>query len=193
MSMKSWYKTEYQVYIYNFCSINLLCHDFWYIRICSCMFVWIWHHPGLFPYLIQLCSQLCAATANILHSICYWPNNNWASLVAQTVKNLPAMQETQVQSLGQEDALEKRMANHCSILAWRIPWTEEPTEAGYSNVVAKSQTRLSNCHIYNNNLCDIVLDTCFLNTGRKEGNVNSYFSLHNYLYLCSLFFHMGSN
>ena len=48
------------------------------------------------------------------------------SLVAQTVKNLPAMQETWVQSLGQEDPLEKRMAIHSSILAWRIPWTEEP-------------------------------------------------------------------
>ena len=48
------------------------------------------------------------------------------SLVAQTVKNLPAMQETWVQSLGQEDPLEKGMANHSSILAWRIPWTEEP-------------------------------------------------------------------
>ena len=42
------------------------------------------------------------------------------------VKNLPAMQETQVQSLGQEDPLEKRMATPSSILAWRIPWTEEP-------------------------------------------------------------------
>ena len=42
------------------------------------------------------------------------------------VKNLPAMQETQVQSLGQEDPLEKRMAIHSSILSWRIPWTEEP-------------------------------------------------------------------
>ena len=41
------------------------------------------------------------------------------------VKNLPAMQETQVQSLGQEDPLEKEMAIHSSILAWRIPWTEE--------------------------------------------------------------------
>ena len=50
----------------------------------------------------------------------------WASLVAQTVKNLPAMQETQVQSLGQEDPLEKGMATHCSILAWRMPWTEDP-------------------------------------------------------------------
>ena len=49
-----------------------------------------------------------------------------ASLVAQMVKNLPAMQETWIQSLGQEDFLEKGMATHSSILAWRIPWTEEP-------------------------------------------------------------------
>ena len=49
-----------------------------------------------------------------------------ASLIAQLVKNLPAMKETQVQSLGQEDPLEKEMATHSSILAWRIPQTEEP-------------------------------------------------------------------
>ena len=47
----------------------------------------------------------------------------WASLVAQLVKNLPAMQETWVQSLGWEDPLEKNMAAHSSIPAWRIPWT----------------------------------------------------------------------
>ena len=46
--------------------------------------------------------------------------------MAQMVKNLPAMQETQVRSLGQEDPLVKRMATHSSILAWRILWTEEP-------------------------------------------------------------------
>ena len=49
-----------------------------------------------------------------------------ASLVAQMVKNLPAMWETWVQSLGQEDTPEKGMATHSSILAWRIPWTDEP-------------------------------------------------------------------
>ena len=49
-----------------------------------------------------------------------------ASLVAQQVMNLPAMQETWVQSLGWEDPLEKEMATHFSILAWRILWTEEP-------------------------------------------------------------------
>ena len=48
-----------------------------------------------------------------------------ASLVAQTVKTLPAMLKTQVQSLSQEDPLEKGMATHSSILAWRIPWPEE--------------------------------------------------------------------
>ena len=48
--------------------------------------------------------------------------------MAQTVKNLPAMWETQVLSLGQEDSLEKGMATHSSILAWGIPWTEEPGE-----------------------------------------------------------------
>ena len=51
---------------------------------------------------------------------------NWASLVAQLVKNLPAVQKTQVRSLGQDDPLEKEMATHSSILAWRIPYTEEP-------------------------------------------------------------------
>ena len=50
----------------------------------------------------------------------------WASLVAQMVKNLHKMRETWVRSLCQEDPLEKGMANHSSILAWRIPWTEEP-------------------------------------------------------------------
>ena len=48
------------------------------------------------------------------------------SQVAQTVKNLPAVWEIWVKSLGQEDSLEKGMAAHSSILAWRIPWTEEP-------------------------------------------------------------------
>ena len=48
---------------------------------------------------------------------------NWASLVAQLLKNLPAMWVTWVQSLGWEDTLEKKKATHSSILAWRIPWT----------------------------------------------------------------------
>ena len=50
----------------------------------------------------------------------------WTSLVAQTVKRLSAMQETQVRALGWEDPLEKEMATHSSTIAWKIPWTEEP-------------------------------------------------------------------
>ena len=52
--------------------------------------------------------------------------SSWTSLVAQAVRNLPAMQETQVRSTGQEDPLEKEIATHSSILAWEIPWTEKP-------------------------------------------------------------------
>ena len=63
--------------------------------------------------------------------------------MAQTIKNLSATQETQVQSLGQEDSLEKGMAVHSSILAWRIPWTEEPGGAAVYGA-AKSLTQLSN-------------------------------------------------
>ena len=58
--------------------------------------------------------------------------------MACTVKTLPAMQETQVQSLGHEDPLEKDMATHSSILAWRIPWTEEP--GGLQFMGLKSRT-----------------------------------------------------
>ena len=59
-----------------------------------------------------------------IQSLC--PFFNWVSLVAQRVKSLPAMQETCVRSLSREDSLEKEMATHSSILAWRIPWTEKP-------------------------------------------------------------------
>ena len=54
--------------------------------------------------------------------------------MAQTVKNQPAMEETCVQSLGQEDPLEKEMAAHSSALAWRIPWREEPGAWGQQRV-----------------------------------------------------------
>ena len=63
-----------------------------------------------------------------------------ASLVTQTVKNLLAMPETRVPSLGWEDPLEKGMATHSNILAWEIPWTEEPD--GLLTVESQSQTRL---------------------------------------------------
>ena len=62
--------------------------------------------------------------------------------IAQLVKNLPAMQETQVQSLGWENPQEEEIATHSSILTWRIPWTEKP--GGLQSMgITKSQTRLS--------------------------------------------------
>ena len=66
----------------------------------------------------------------------------WASQVAHWVKNPPAMQETSVRSLGWEDPLEREMTTHSSILAWKIPWKEEP--GGLVFRVTKSQTKLSN-------------------------------------------------
>ena len=61
------------------------------------------------------------------------------------IKNLPAMQETWVRSLGWEDLLEKGMATHSSILAWRIPWTEEP--GGLWNCKELDMTELTNTHM----------------------------------------------
>ena len=58
----------------------------------------------------------------------------WASLVAQSVKSLPAMVETWVQSLDWDDPLEEGMATHSSILAWRIPWTEEPGGSPWGHI-----------------------------------------------------------
>ena len=66
-----------------------------------------------------------------------------ASLVVQLVRNLPAMQKTQVQSLGWEDSLEEGIATHCSILAWRIPMDRQAWEDAVHGV-AKSRTHLSN-------------------------------------------------
>ena len=69
----------------------------------------------------------------------------WASLVAQLVKNLPGMRDTWVQSLGWEDPLEKGMATHSSILAWRIPWTVLYIYSPWGR--AKSRARLSDSHL----------------------------------------------
>ena len=72
---------------------------------------------------------------------------SWASLMAQTVKNPPAMWETWVRSLGWEDALEEGIATHTNILAWRIP-VDRGTWWAIVHGVAKSWTRLSKFHFY---------------------------------------------
>ena len=80
-----------------------------------------------------------ASSCHLKIDTCYLPL--WASLVAQSIKNPPAMQETQVGSLGLEDLLENGMATHSSILAWRIPGQESLVE--HTPWSDKSQTRLS--------------------------------------------------
>ena len=86
-------------------------------------------------YLYSLAQPLVSYTVVMTNKLSYLsvflvfmclPNYEGASLVAQSVKSLPAVQETRVRFLGQEDPLEKEMATHSSIFAWRIPWTEEP-------------------------------------------------------------------
>ena len=87
--------------------------------------------PGFDPWVGKIPLERGKAT----HSSIYW-----ASLVVQTAKNMPAMQ-TRVQSLDEEDPPEKGMATHSSILAWRMPWTEEPS--GLQSMGSQSRTELS--------------------------------------------------
>ena len=91
---------------------------------------------NLFKVLIE-----CVTILLLFCVLGFWPLGKWGlgvSLVAQTVNNLPVMQETWLGSLGREDPLEKRMAAHSRIFAWGIPWTEFTVHG-----VAKSQTQLS--------------------------------------------------
>ena len=97
------------------------------------------------PFLpiVSACSRTDIATEET--EKCDFPSN-WvflkrASLVARMVKNLPAMRETWARSLGWGDPLEEGMAAHASVLAWRIPWTEEP--GGLQPMGSQSRTRLS--------------------------------------------------
>ena len=75
---------------------------------------------------LHICGFICRLSILSHWLICLFLYQCWASQVAQWVKNPPATQETQVRSLAWEDPLEEGMATHSSILAWSIPWTEEP-------------------------------------------------------------------
>ena len=87
-------------------------------------------HPdaGRAPFTTDLFSAYRRQKERSEYLLCFdcFLSNFWASLVAQRLKRLPGMLETQVRSLGKEDPLEKEMATHSSTLAWRIPWREEP-------------------------------------------------------------------
>ena len=79
-----------------------------------------------------------------------------SSLVAQTVKNLPAVQETRVQSLGREGPLEEATAAHSSVLVWRTPWTEEPggySPWGHRELGLTERLTLSQALYYGHHLC----------------------------------------
>ena len=100
------------IYLLLVCNTCPRCLNMWWLRLSRC-------HP---------CSAISEAWGVVspvpvnLNSIA---EKYWISLVAQMVKNLPAIQETRLRSLGQEDPLEDGMATHSSILTWKIPWTEQ--------------------------------------------------------------------
>ena len=87
------------------------------------------HHqlPELTQTHVHWVSDAIQSSHPLLYPSPRWWSIKRASLVAQLIKSLPAVQETWVESLGQEDSLEKEVATHSSILAWRVPWTEEPS------------------------------------------------------------------
>ena len=85
----------------------------------------------------------------------------WTSLVAQMVKRLPTMWQTQVQSLGWEDPLEKQMAIHSSILAWEIPWTEEPGRVQSMGSQRVGHDRGTNTHTHTHTRRQADIISCF--------------------------------
>ena len=103
----------------------------WVVKSMSSGSRWTWAQISVLPlgrdsrYFIFLIFKLLIVVEYTWHQICYF-NHYTASLVVQMVKNLPVMQEMQVRFLGWEDPLEKGVVPHSRILAWRIPWTEEP-------------------------------------------------------------------
>ena len=100
------------------------------LSVCAATYWGVCSYPSLNQFVLLLFSSLM--TVNPQYVFTAYLNKLLfirASLVAQRVKRLPAVRETRVWSLGREDPLEKEMATHSSILAWRIPWAEEP---GYS-------------------------------------------------------------
>ena len=104
-------------------------------------FVRISPKPSPSPWPMETLSSVKLAPGAKKVGDCWFRGYFRDSLGAQMVKNLPAMQDTLVQSLGGQDPLEKGMATHSSILAWRIPWTEEPGRIQSKG--SQSRTRLS--------------------------------------------------
>ena len=98
------------------------------------------HSPSAVIFEPKKINSVTVFIVSHLFAMKWW---DWIPLVAQMVKNLPALQETQVRCLGREDSLEKGMATHTRILACRMPWTEEAGGLQSMGSVVKSPTRLS--------------------------------------------------
>ena len=113
---------------------------------------------NLWIFLVALCTipHPSHRSHQLARCLASWTAWIWASLVAQMVKNLPAVQETGVQSLGRWDPLENGMETHSSILDWKIPWTEEP--GGLQSM--KSQRVRYDCAINILYVSVNVLGTC---------------------------------
>ena len=107
-------------------SINIVGHN----KVTICDFELGWFEIRTEFWISQIACLQCPCTPKPKYLLKYFIRKLFflirASLMAQMVKNLPAMQETRIQSLGREDPLEEGIATHSSILAWRIPWMEEP-------------------------------------------------------------------
>ena len=128
----------------------------WYNHLCLLFFSFPFLIPSS-PLSFILCIGLIVARSwpfslyrkeflqrqRVMRQVKYLLEGKMASLMAQMVKHLPAMQETQVQSLGQEDPLEKPMTTHSNTLSWKIPWMEEPGRLQPMRVT-KSWTCLNN-------------------------------------------------
>ena len=99
---------------------SILARKLWYQHILNSIFRSLTHFSYMTLMLVK------SWTLILIHLFVSYHLDIWASLVAQRLKRLPGMRETRVLSLGWEDPLEKEMATHSSILAWRIPWREEP-------------------------------------------------------------------
>ena len=124
-------------------------------------------------FIVYSLGHLIFATSMSLMLLCLWFSY---FLVAQTVKNLPAMWETQVRSLSQGDPLEKEMATHSSILAWRIPWTEKP-----GGLQSKGPQRVG--HDWHFHFSFMILDCyrgtiCFERLVQERWDI--YYFCHNY-------------
>ena len=107
-----------------------------YLCPCVCMHylcIYLYSHLCIYQsFYAPICVSVCYLSQEMFLEFYFnivppWTSGLRSSLVAQTVKHLPTMRKTRVQSLGREDPLEKEMATHSSILAWRIPETEEPS------------------------------------------------------------------